>query len=389
MPDSIRELLQGIADDEPGPSRDLAAGAYKRARSIGRRRFATVAVSAVTSLAMASAATAAIVNGNRVEETPPADDPTVTESPTDPVTTTDEETVEETNGAVGCGAADDWNGWGASDSMGDLDSLPDTLVFEVRQDGASSNPALVQFDGTEPSTLIDDGVYQPAPDGSRFTVGGADACAGTIATFTGEKLDGLGIYTMYCKPAWSPDSDRVVLYDADPEKHAAYLLDVANGGVTEVPEEVGCSPKWSADGEFLVSADGSVAMRPDGSGRVDLAGAASWNEDPEFTGLSSISADLSRACLQFDEGEGSDSGHIDANRCDRYVDTETGDELEKPAEAQNPNIVFLADGSMIVCDDQYGQIVLTLLDADGAVADSRTLPGQSSGGTFLRGYFTG
>lgn len=387
MPDSIRELLQGIADDEPGPSRDLAAGAYKRARNIGRRRFATVAVSAVASLAMASAATAAIVNGNRTDETPPADDPTVTESPTDPETTAEE--TDENASAVGCGAADDWSGWGASDSMADLDSLPETLVFEVRQDGASSNPALVQFDGTEPMTLIADGVYQLAPDGSRFTVGGPDACAGTIATFTGEKLDGLGIYTQFCKPSWSPDSDRVVLNDADPEKHAAYLLDVANGDVTEVPEEVGCSPKWSADGEFLVSADGGVAMRPDGSGRVDLAGAASWTEDPEFTGVSSISADLSRACLQFDQDEGSDSGHVDTNRCDRYVDTETGDELDMPADAQNPNIVFLADGSMIVCDDQYGQIVLTLVDADGTVSDSRTLPGQSSGGTFLRGYFTG
>lgn len=386
MPDSIREVLQGIADDEPEPSRDLAAGAYRRARSIGRRRFATVAVAALTGLAMASAA-AAIVDRDRLDEQPPVDDPTVT----DPATVPDDDEVtptgEESENDETCGVPDDWTGWGPSDSMGDMSSLPDAFVFEVRSDGASSDPTIVRFEGDEPSTVLQDGEYFVAPDGSRFAVGSADECTGTLASLIGDKIDGLPVFTAQCAPSWSPDSDRVVLNLADAESTGAYLLDVATGETSfEVPEEVGCSPRWSADGEYLASSDGAVAMRPDGSGRVELAGADSWNSESGFTGLSSISADLSRACLQFDD-ETAASGHVDANRCDRYVDTATGEELELPVDAEAPNVVFLADGSMIVCDDQYGQIVLTLVGADGETLDSKTLPGQSSGGTFLRGYF--
>ncbi|MDA1360006.1 hypothetical protein O1R50_10245 [Glycomyces luteolus] len=384
MPDSIREVLQGIAGDD-GPSRDLAAGAYRRARSIGRRRFAAVAVAVVAGLAMAGGATAAIVDRDGVEEPPPAIDPT------DAATTPQEVTPTGTEGHETCGVPDGWTGWGPSDSMGDLDALPDGLVFEVRQDGASADPALVRFEGEEPSPVMGEGgEYYLAPDGSRFAVGGASECAGTLATLTGDKIDGVPVFTVQCFPSWSPDSDRVVLNMADAESTGTYLLDVATGAASsEVPEEVGCSPRWSADGEYLVSADGSVAMRPDGSGRVELEGAAAWNADEEFTGLSSVSADLSRACLQYDDAETAQPGHTQANRCDRFVDTATGDELELPVEADNPNVVFLANGWMIVCDDQYGQIVLSLVDTEGNVADTRTLPGQSSGGTILRGYYVG
>ncbi|MDN3239359.1 hypothetical protein [Glycomyces tritici] len=389
MPDSIREVLHGIAGDE-GPSRDLAAGAYRRARTITRRRLAAVAITVVAGLAMAGGATASIIDRDRVE-TPPVDDPTreATGAPTDPETTPEEvaPTGEETSG---CEVPEDWSGWGASESMGDLDTLPDGLVFEVRSDGMEAEPVFVRFEGEEPLQVLQDGEYAVAPDGNRFAVGSADECTGTLATLTGEKLDELPIFTVQCAPSWSPDSDRVVLNMADAASTGGYLLDVSTGEASfAVPDEVGCSPRWSADGEYLVNSRGEVAMRPDGSGRVELAGAAVWQEDAEFTGLSSISADLSRACLQYDDAETAEAGHTQASRCDRYVDTATGEELDLPVAAQNPNVVFLADGSMIVCDDQYGQIVLTLVDGDGNVADTRTLPGQSSGGTILRGYYTG
>jgi hypothetical protein len=387
MPDSIREVLQGIAGDE-GPSRDLAAGAYRRARTITRRRLAAVAITVVAGLAMAGGATASIIDRDRVE-TPPLDDATrdATGAPTDPATTPGE--VETTGDpASDCGVPEDWSGWGPSDSMTDLDALPDGLVFEVRSDGAEAEPVFVRFEGEEPVQVLQDGEYAVAPDGHRFAVGGADGCTGTLATLAGEKLDGLEIWAMYCKPSWSPDSDRVVLNRADPE-NTGYLLDVATGAVSAVPAEVGCSPRWTADGEFLVSVDGTVAMRPDGSGRVELAGSDAWLTEAGFAGLSSVAADLSRACLHFDDSEAGTSGHVEPTRCDRYVDTATGEELELPVDAENPNVVFLADGSSIWCDDRYGQIVLTLVDGDGGVADTRTLPGQSSGGTILRGYYTG
>lgn len=389
MPDSIREVLQGIAGDE-GPSRDLAAGAYRRARTIGRRRFSAVAVAVVAALAMAGGATASIIDRDRVE--PPVGDPTTgTTAPTDPATTPQEATPTgaETDGE--CSGLDGWSGWGPSASMGDLDQLPDALVFLVRQDDLDGLETLVRFDGQTPSNAIDGEPgpgYAMAPDGDRFISSNGGTCDGTLETAGGERIDEVEVWTMYCKPSWSPDSDRVVLNRADPES-TAYLLDVATGAVSDVPAAVGCSATWSPDGEFLVSADGAVAMRPDGSGRVELAGADAWTEAAGFVGVASISADLTRACLHFDDSEAAASGHVDAERCDRYVDTATGDELALPVEAQHPNVVFLADGSMIVCDDQYGQIVLTMVDAEGTVMDTRTLEGQGSGGTFLRGYYTG
>jgi hypothetical protein len=383
MPDSIREVLQGIAGDG-APERDLAAGAYRKARSMARRRLAAVAVAAIAGLAMAGGATAALVDRDRADELPPTGDPTVsgTATPSDPETT-----PTETGSA--CGVPEDWSGWGPSGSMGELTAIPDGLVFEVSQDDVSSQPTFFRFEGEEGSEVLRDGEYHMAPDGNRFAVGGAEECAGSLASLTGDKIDELGVFTVQCAPSWSPDSDRVVLNLADAESTGAYLLDVATGeAVSDLPEEVGCSPRWSADGEYLVSSDGSVAMRPDGSGRVELAGAAVWSADDGFTGLSSISADLSRACLQYDDGETGAAGHTRAARCDRYVDTATGEVLDLPVDAERPNAVFLADGSMIVCDDRYGQIVLTLVDADGTVLDTRTLPGQGTGGTILRGYFT-
>lgn len=391
MPDSIREVLQGIAGDE-GPSRDLAAGAYRRARTITRRRLAAVAITVVAALAMAGGATAAIIDRDRVE-TPPVGDPTgdATEAPTDPETTPSEVTPTGSEADDQCTGLEGWSGWGPSDSMAALDALPERLVFLVRQDGHEAMETLVRFDGTTPSNAIDaepGPAFRMAPDGERFTTSNGGTCDGTLETVGGERVTELEVWTMYCEPSWSPDSNRVLLNRADPE-NTAYLLDVATGAVSEVAAEVGCSAKWSPDGQFLISADGRAAMRPDGSDRVELAGAAAWTGEPGFIGVSSVSADLSRACLHFEDSESAASSHLDATRCDRYVDTSTGEELEPPVDAENPNVVFLADGSSIWCDDRYGEIVLTLVDGGGNVLDSRTLPGQSSGGTLLRGYYTG
>lgn len=392
MPDSIREVLQSIAGGE-GPSRDLAAGAYRRARSMSRRRLAAVAVAVIAGLAMAGGATAVIVDRGRVEEPPPAVDPTAYVTPsapdpsealaTDPVPDEDEDADV---GTGGCEAA--WSGWGSSNSMRHLDELPDGLVFEVHSEGTAAGPAFVRFDGEVPSTVMADGEFAVAPDGNRFTIGSAEDCAGSVATLGGETFEGLPVFTEQCRPSWSPDSDRVVLNLAGAETTGVYLLDVATGKATfEVPDDVGCSPRWSADGKFLVSADGSFAVRPDGSERVELRGAGSWVSDESFTGVSSISADLSRACLQYDDAPTAGPDFVQADRCDRYVDTATGDQLEPPVSKPNPQVVFLADGGAIWCHAMYDQIELTLVDAGGQVVDTRTLPGQSSGGTFLRGYY--
>ncbi|WP_051704625.1 hypothetical protein [Glycomyces sp. NRRL B-16210] len=396
MPDSIRELLQGIAGDEPGPSADLAAGAFKRARTIGRRRMAAAVVGAVTALALASVGAAALIDPDAAPEPAPAvtsatdASPTDVSSPSEPVETTAESSAPETDSTDhGCGSLDGWDGWGASEASAPLQSLPEVLYFEVRDDGMDS-PSIVRFDDDGHEYVLDgnDG-YALAPNGDRYATSAGGECAMFLATLggTGAEVPELGTFGPRCEPYWSPDSNRVVLNaPADDEGEGGFLLDVTTGESFALPAEVGCSPRWSADGEYLVSADLSVAMRPDGSGRVALGGV--WTDAEDFTGLSAISADLGRACLQMDESP-VPPDPADANRCDLYVDLRTGVELELPVATQSAQVVFLEDGSMIVTDDQYGTVVVSLVGEDGTVLDERTLPGLSSGGTYLRGYHTG
>ncbi|MCC3764268.1 hypothetical protein K3N28_14480 [Glycomyces sp. TRM65418] len=395
MPDSIRELLQGIAGDESAPSGDLAAGAYRRARRIGRRRFMAAAIGATIGLTFASVTTAALVDPNGVEEAPPATGTTAVELPTGATTAEDVETAptEEHSEGEGCAPAA-WNGWGSSNSMADMDALPKTLYFEVTgffevTEETDGPPVIIRSYGDESVAVLQGGpAYVLAPDGDRYAVPNEGVCAGALGTLSGEGTEVLGFSPQPCEPSWSPDSDRIVLNLPDEETDGAYLLDVATGETSGVPAEVDCSPRWSADGEYLVSSDGGVAMRPDGSGRVELEGAGAWTGEEGFVGLSSISADLSRACLEFADDTAAGRAPGPAVRCDRYVDTATGAELAFPVDVEKPQIVFLPEGSMIVCDDRHDAIALTLVDPVGVIRAERTLPRYGSGGTVLRGYFT-
>lgn len=387
MPDSIRDLLQGIAGGEPAPSTDLAAGAYRRARRIARRRFAAAAIAAVTGLALASVTTAALVNADDFRDTPPAVEhpPSADTTPAPTETTTE---GEQSGGA--CNAPVAWDGWGDSASIRPLERLPETLYFELRPEDGSVSPQIVRLVGEETSSPVIEDAYGHylAPDGERYAVAN-DGCDGSLANVEeGVAIDGLGIFATYCEPVWSPDSNLVVLNRPDPANEDAYLMDTATGEVIDLPIEVGCASRWSADGEYLVSADGGTAMRPDGTGAVALAGLGEWTQDPRFVGVSSISADLSLACLQFADAEGEVTGHAQAVRCDRFVDTGSGEELPLPIDVHDPQVVFLPDGSTIVSDDRVEEVEVSLLGPDGNVRDSRVFAEQSPGEVILRGYFT-
>jgi hypothetical protein len=405
MPDSIRELLQGIAGDEPVPSGDLAAGAYRRARRIGRRRLAAAAVAAVTGLMLASATTAALVNANGVEEAPPAaptafEEPTASEESTGHTAAPDEyESTPEASDVVAetCAGPVDWTGWGPSNSNADLDELPEALFFEVHDEDAMEQE-IVRWDREVLTSTYSGGEYRLAPDGERYVLIGDGECDDTLGMLEGDSIEGLGLPTDECSPSWSPYSDQVVLNAPDAESAGGYLLDVATGESRSLPAAVGCSPRWSADGSHLFSDDGGVGMALDGGQLFTLEGAEQWLAEPGFRGLSSISADLTRACLEFgatadaDEGESSaelTSWDFGADRCDRYVDTATGAELELPVDSAITQVVFLPDGSKIVCGHHDDWVKVSLVDADETVQDVRSLPRVGSTEMMLRGYFTG
>jgi hypothetical protein len=228
-----------------------------------------------------------------------------------------------------------------------------------------------------------------APDGSRYIRAGSGECDSSLETFEGSILDGVGSVWPACRPSWSPSSDQVVLNAPGTESVGGYVLDVATGSSLPLPEEIGCSPRWSADGRFLVGGDGTVAMPLGGGGELmTLAGAAAWTQDTDFIGLSSISADLTRACLEYADDEDDGAG-TDAVHCDKYVDTATGAEMAFPFDAMHAQVVFMLNGSMIVSDDRGDEIAVVFVDADGTVKDERILTGLDSGTAILRSYFTG
>ncbi|THV38570.1 hypothetical protein [Glycomyces buryatensis] len=384
MPDSLRELLQRLAAEGGTPPQDLTAGAMKKARVIGRRRMAAGALGAVAGLALTGIAAAALITPGDDSPPPPTNRET-TEAPTN--SPTDDENEAEGD----CGRpSTDWTGWGDSASTMELTELPEALYLELTWSDGTLTQVHRYAGGDSEYVLEGESMgFSVAPDGNRYAT--TPMCGMAIATI-GENaaaITGLGIDSLFCSPTWAPDSNSVAITVPSPEYDEGYLLDLATGEQTDLPEEVSCSPRWSAGGEYLVNGEGTVAMRTDGSDRTELAGASTWTSDETFSGLSAISADLGRACLQFDDAELASSGHIDPWRCDRLVDTASGDAIGLPVDTQENQVVFLADGGMIVSGRSGEDITVSLMDADMSLLDSRTLDAQDASTTRLMGYYTG
>lgn len=394
MPDSLRDLLRQRAAESGGPAAGLAEGSLRKARGIARRRFAAVAVGAAAGLAIAGMAAGALILPDD-GTAPPVDDPTsaTTDGPEDPTTAATEELDEDstTEETANCGRpGEDWSGWGDSDSIGPMTELPESLYVRL----SSTQGSLIQVhrydaDG-EHEFVLEHPTLTPsvAPDGNRYLSHLGMGCNTELGRLDGPEGESLtiGADTQYCAPIWSPDSNRVTLTVPGPAADERYLLDLATGEQTELPQEVSCEPRWSADGEYLVSQN--VAIRPDGSGRVELEGLATWDEPDATAALSSISADLGRACLEEYEPEEIASGHIAPRYCDLYVDTATGQELELPVGAERPQVIFLPEGGMIVTDQVGDVLRVMLFDLDGNELDRRDLRLEPWENATLQGYFT-
>lgn len=376
MPESIRSLLHDIADDGSEPTRDLAAGAYRRARGIARRRFAIGAVSVVTALALGGAGTAGLLDRDRV---PSPADPTTTEATPD-----DPETSEETDEGAGCnvGVAD-WEGLGyefpargESEADRTLTEIPDEIL--LRGEGETGEPATLAVRGGEPSLLDDAGdyLYYPAPDGNRtLAVNKSDWCSGAYFELNDAEFEAQPVFSFSvtaCPITWSPDSNRVLFTEAGgTADEQSYVLDVSTGEVTELPEELYCTAKWLPDSEHLWDNQGTV-MHYDGTA-LDTVPVITQASEFEYLIASGMSADRGESCLHQTEGDSP------GWRCDRYFDMETGDEIDLPVvggrdDGATRQVEFLEDGSMLILEQTASAATLYLVGPDGELADELELP---------------
>jgi hypothetical protein len=385
MPESIRSLLHDIGDDDQGPSRDLALGAMRRARTIGRRRFAAGAVGAVTALAVAGAGTAELI-GDRGTEGPPPAGPTATAE--------DTETFEgELDEWIGCGArpqdwADDgvtFPARGDSGTEEDLEgALPYRMLYRVMHDEfGESTWQFTDAGEIEGIDITEDFEYHVAPDGNRVVaVDRADGC-GAAYIEIGFDTDfetpmEFSVEPVHCPIVWSPDSDKLLFTEPTVYEDAkTYVLNVSTGELTVLAEAQGdafCAGEWVADSERIWTGRTTI-LNLDGTVAQELPALEESLETENWLDAG-ISADGGEACFdEFDEAQGDSFGRF----CDVYVDTATGQELTLPVGGENRQVTFLYDGTMLILSHADGVATQYLVDADGNVVDQRDLPDDFAG----------
>ncbi len=383
MTENLRDLLRQRAAESGGAPPGLTEGALAKARSLGRRRFAAGAVGAVAGVAVAGMALAALIAPDEGAYTPP------TEETATPAPTTEPPPPDESTGAAAANCDDggmrpsEWDDRGfswpdldRSDAPAPPETIPDRLYFYVSE---MHHPRTELLEG-DAAEAIDGGEHDPAhrlaPNGARALVSAPESdgkrCEWSYLDLTDPDAEPVAAFTAdpSCPPSWSPDANRVVIAEPatvqDPE---SYVFDLTTGERTPLPEGVGCSPVWTPDGRHLVGE--GAAVRPDGSGRIELEGLAAWSDAPGVLGLESVSSDLSRACLFVHE---TDTEGKEFDLCGKYIDTATGAELELPVEAESHHVVFLTDGSMLLTGMSGADATLYLVGPAGAIVDQRPLP---------------
>ncbi|HEY1095134.1 MAG TPA: hypothetical protein VGE61_10555 [Glycomyces sp.] len=391
MPESIRSLLHDIANEGSEPTRDLAAGAYRRARGITRRRIAAGAVGVVTALALAGAGTAGLIR-HQDPGLPPAENPTTTREDS---TTPEDETDEGTGQGCNIGV-DDWDDQGYSfpargdSGAAELSEIPDETLY--RSVDADGEEATVMVSGDDTSILdVGDYVYYPAPDGDRvMAVDKSDGCSGVYLELHDSGFEAQPVFSFNptaCPITWSPDSNKVLFTeDAGAADAKSYVLDVSTGEVTDLPAELYCTAKWLPDSEHLWDNQGKV-MRYDGTDATDVGVVG----DGGSLIAAGLSADMGEACLH--ETEGDSPGW----RCDRYFDLASGEELDLPVvggptDDEVRQVEFLEDGSMLILNQTTSAATLYLVGPDGELVDELELPQElipTDSQVELLSWFTG
>jgi hypothetical protein len=380
MPESIRSLLHDIADAGSEPTRDLAAGAYKRARGITMRRFAAGAVGVVTAIALAGAGTAGLLDRDQDLGPTPAEDPTT-------------ETLEEDEGAeYGCGIRpENWDelgftfpDLGESGTEQPIEELPYRMNYQVTHDEYGATTWGFQDTGEIDGLDVDaDYEFWVAPDSNRaIAVDRADGCSGVYMELgVDSAIEALPVFSMepvHCPIAWSVDSDKLLFTEPVAfEQAKTYVLDVPTGKATvlaEAGEDLFCSGEWMPDSERIWSGRTTI-WNLDGTVSQELPALEASLETENWLDAG-ISADAGEACFdEVEDGEGDSVGRF----CDVYVDTATGAELELPVGGDQRQVVFLADGMMLILSHDGDTATQYLVSAEGDVVDQRVLPREFAG----------
>jgi hypothetical protein len=221
--------------------------------------------------------------------------------------------------------------------------------------------------------------YHLAPDANRaIAVNRADSCGAAYIEIGYDSAIGdmpvFSVEPYHCPVLWSPNSDRVLFTEpVGFEDSKSYMLDVVTGEMTVLPDELYCGGTWLPDSEHVWVDD--TVMRPDGSDAVQLPGLAALEGGGDGTWApTGMSADRGEACVQVVDAE---EGDLDTWRCDLYLDTETGEELELPVSGDgDEQVIFLDEGSMLILVKTAANTTQYLVDPEGTVVDERELPAE-------------
>jgi TolB protein len=217
------------------------------------------------------------------------------------------------------------------------------------------------------------GVAVVSPDGSKVVyVNESTLWLTDGAGANGRKL-GTGFRDYGFEPVWSPTGDRLLVAKGKAEADTATLgiVTIATGAFTPLAHNPGgIHYVWSGDGKHLGYATGNCHL---GISDAD-GGNARVIPDVVSCDPFSLSADGTKMAVDVIH-PGDDAGDIAPNMTvDAVIDTTTGKAVAVPVTGEVCQLLFRADGSMLVRARTGKSVTLTLLGADGTVIGTTTEP---------------
>jgi TolB protein len=177
------------------------------------------------------------------------------------------------------------------------------------------------------------------------------------------------------EPAWAPDSTRLLIgvTSAGQDNANVGILDIRTGAFTRLANRIaGCHLTWAADGKAIAFADGDgkvFVTKPDGSRPRAIPGVGVGHpaRPPYSFDLESASVGGARVALLLNDGSSPAGDVVRDLYSNAILDTRTGKKAEVPVEGQLLQVVFRADGNMVIRLKGVGHNKVVLVSASGAI----------------------